>query len=376
MRFAKKTICLLLTAFMVIGVFGSIQAGAKEITLPVPTIKVKSVGKGTGFKVTISKTKDAEGFEVFVYGSGIAYSEYKKECDDYQKVAEVKKNGNAKKTVTIKSLPAGSYKIKVRSYNSKKFGTMTYSEFSKEKSVKIKEAANGYTASYDFSKVKKGDIIKFGAYEQDGNFSNGKEPIEWVVLEKTKKDVFVVSRYILDCLLYNKEYKSITWEDCTLRKWLNGNFYANAFNKTEKDMIKTTTVENYDNAVNGTAGGNDTKDKVFLLSQLEMINSDYGFDESYDTHDVNRRCAPTAYAIAQGTLTLTDSYDPTSDGETCIWWLRSPGDGAHNACIVNYYGNVLSGGNGVGQGRVQSIYGSIHYDCIGVRPALHINLNS
>lgn len=386
MRFAKKTICLLLATFMVIGVFGSIQAGAKEITLPVPTIKVKSVGKGTGFKVTISKTKDAEGFEVFVYGSEIAYGEYKKVSDDFQKVAEVKKNGNSKRTVTIKSLPAGSYKIKVRSYNSKKYGTMTYSEFSKEKSVKLKEAANGYKDSYDFSKVKKGDVIKFGAYEQDGNFSNGKEPIEWVVLEKTKKDVFVVSKYALDCLPYNKKYKSVTWEDCTLRKWLNDKFYANAFNKTEKGMIKTTTVENYDNAVYGTAGGNDTKDKIFLLSQLEMINTDYGFDESYDANDVNRRCAPTAYAIAQGTDTGS-YFKPyktykTSDGEnTCCWWLRSPGYYNNSsleycACKVYFYGDVHTYGT-----RVACYVDLLGFrdedgERLGVRPALHINLNS
>ena len=366
MRFAKKTLCMLLAMFMVAGLFSSVQADAKEIALPVPTIKVKSISKGTGVKVTIFKTKDAEGFEVFAYGSGTAYGEYKYVSDDYQKVAEVTKNGNAKRTVTIKSLPTGSYKIKVRSYNSKKYGTMTYSEFSKEKSVKLKEAANGYKDSYDFSKVKKGDVIKFGAYEQDGNFSNGKEPIEWIVLEKTKKNVFVVSKYALDCLPYNynNDYTSLTWEECTLRKWLNDKFYANAFNKTEKGMIKTTTVENYDNAVYGTAGGNDTKDKVFLLSQLEMINSDYGFDESYDAYDVNRRCAPTAYAIAQGTY--ADSYYQTSYGEnTCWWWLRSPGYEAGSVCRVYSDGGVGS-------------LGIIYYDFVGsgVRPALYINLNS
>ncbi|MCR5206260.1 MAG: DUF6273 domain-containing protein [Lachnospiraceae bacterium] len=377
MRFAKKTLYMLLAMFMVAGLFGSIQAGAKEITLPVPTIKVKSVGKGTGFKVTISKTKEAEGFEVFVYGSGIAYGEYKYVSDDYQKIAEVKKNGNAKRTVTIKSLPAGSYKIKVRSYNSKKFGTMTYSEFSKEKSVKIKEAANGYKASYDFSKVKKGDTIKFGSYEQDNNFSNGQEPIEWIVLEKTKKDIFVVSKYALDSLPYNKEYTKVTWEDCTLRKWLNDKFYTNAFNKTEIAMIKTTTVENFDNAISGTSGGNDTKDKVFLLSQLEMINSDYGFDESYDAQDLSRRCAPTAYGKAQE---ISDSkYAQTSDGEdACSWWLRSSSGNGYRACFVGPNGRVNSAGNFVEGARSSFdthsyIDGYTHY---GIRPAMRISLKS
>lgn len=373
MKVVKKTLCLLLTVIMVMGLFSSLRAEAKEISLPVPTIKVKAVSKGTGIKVTISKTKDAEGFEVYVYGKSIDYSEYKKVDDVYQKVADVNKNGNAKRTITIKSLPAGSYKIKVRSYNSKKYGTMTYSDFSKEKSAKVKEAANGYSTNYDFSKVKKGDVIKFGAYEQDGDFTNGKEAIEWIVLEKTKKQIFVVSKYALDALPYNKEMAEVTWEDCTLRKWLNEQFYIDAFNKAEQEKIIIRSVENFDNAVNGTAGGNDTKDKVFLLSQLEMIYSDYGFSENYNDYDVNRSCSATAYAITQGTWNVGNVK--TSYGEdSCDWWLRTPGEKYKStwstiyevfACRVQRGGQVDSYGLQVNRD-----------DVCGVRPVLYITLNS
>ncbi len=112
----------------------------------------------------------------------------------------------------------------------------------------------------------------------------------------------------------------MTWETCTLRKWLNDKFYNAAFNKTEKGMIKTTNVENYDNAVFNTPAGKDTKDKVYLLSQLESIETDYGFSDNYEKADINRRCAPLDYAVARGVVGFDDrGYFNTADGElTCF----------------------------------------------------------
>ncbi len=371
-KMIRNTLALLLAILMLVELFGIQPINAKEISLPVPTIKVKSVSNGTGIKVTIGKTKDAEGYEIYAVGKPDSYADYINFDEDFQKITEVKKNGKAKRTVTIRSLPSGSYKIKVKSYNSKKYGTMTYSDFSKEKSIKVKEAPSGYKSSYDFSKVKKGDIIKFGAYEQDGDFTNGKEAIEWVVLEKTKKQVFVVSKYVLDCLPYNKEATTVTWEDCSLRNWLNEKFYANAFNTTEQNMIKTTTVENFDNAIFGTPGGNDTKDKVFLLSQLEIINSDYGFDENYATKDIKRRCAPTDYAVSNGCLGF-DEYK-TEDGLDSAWsyYLRSPG----KAEYIDYGSRIPFSVSRVHYTGACDTVSIQLYPGVGVRPALVINLKS
>lgn len=378
MRFAKKTICLLLAMLMVAGLFDNVQTDAKEISIATPKVSTKLISKKTGVKITIGKTKDADGYEVSISGTP-ANSEYcdyfkYKESDDYVYMTTgfstvIEKNGKAKRSLTYKDLQPGTYKVKVRSWNNKKYGTKTYSEWSKEKTFTLKEAAtSGYSTSYDFSKVKKGDVVKFGAYEQDLNYTNGKEAIEWIVIEKTKKSVLLLSKYALDRLPYNKEYTSVTWETCSLRKWLNNDFVKSAFNKTEQGMIKTTTIENFDNAVYKTAGGNDTKDKVFLLSQLEMINSDFGFSENYDDYDMNRRCALAWYKNKEGS-----GSNQTADGEyTCWWWLRSPGYDASSACCVNYRGYVSSGGysvSGVGYSS-DSDYGA------GVRPALYINLNS
>ena len=123
----------------------------------------------------------------------------------------------------------------------------------------------------------------------------------------------------------------------------------------------------------------DTKDKIFLLSQLEMIDADLGFSEEYETADENRRCAPTIYAVARGlyAYTGTDAKYQTKSGEgTCSWWLRSPGQkgdsvGAY-AAVVGRDGNVYAGGTYVWSDY--NSYASYHYDRVGVRPAMVIKL--
>ena len=366
MKKLRKAIALLLVELLAMGLFSSLRIEAKEIKLPVPKISVSLAKNGTDVKVTIKKTKSAEGYEVWVKGD-MNYNGYKKDVQerlvgDYVKYAVIEKNGTKKRTITFKDMPEGKITVKVRAYNEKNFGTMTYSDFSKTKSVTVTKEIAGYKNSYDFSKLKKGDTFKFGAYEQDNDFENGKEPIEWLVLAKDKKSMFVVSKYAIDCLPYNIEDKDVTWETCTLRKWLNEEFYKNAFNKSEKSLIKTTTVENYDNAVYNTPGGEDTKDKVFLLSQFEMINKNYGFDEAYDKRDENRCCEPTIYAAAQEN-TQSIEYIMSEGNWPRMWWLRSPGFSVYNAAVMNIDGDVRVFGAGVYNAGVF------------VRPALVINLN-
>ena len=381
MKLLKKCLAVLLAMVLTLGPFSCLKAEAKEITLKTPKIKSVKLSKdGTSIIVTINKTnKDVEGYKVYisgVYDNSLYQSKkevFRNEISFKDELAATtKKPGTKKQTVTIKaenfsgykSIPSGKYTIQVISYNKKKFGTTRYSEYSKEKTLKVsitETTGEGYKTKYDFSKVSKGDTITFGAYEQDANIKNGQEPIEWVVLSKTKSQLFVISKYALDSMPYDFEYKDVTWETCSLRKWLNENFYNAAFNKEEKALIKTTTVENFDNPEYNTPAGNATKDKVFLLSMLDMIESDYGFSEKYDTYDQNRRCAPTAYAIARDIWCRLD-YETKDDEATCCWWLRSPGSDANRAADVGYLGYAYTDG------------GSVYNDDNGVRPALYINL--
>lgn len=183
-----------------------------------------------------------------------------------------------------------------------------------------------------------GDIIVFGAYEQDNNTSNSKEDIEWLVLAKEDNKILVISDKALDCKPYNQSRDYVTWETCSLRNWLNNDFINAAFTAEERAMIPTVTVSADMNPEYNTNPGNATKDKVFLLSIVEA--------EKYFTSDEARKCVPTEYAISNGSST-SDSY--TKGGKaTCLWWLRSPGFDQFIAAYVNYFGPVLRYGRSVG----------------------------
>lgn len=196
--------------------------------------------------------------------------------------------------------------------------------------------------------AKIGDVVIFGVYEQDNNWFNGKEPIEWIVLDKEDGRVLLLSQYVLDCKPYHKDNVDITWEGCSLRGWLNSEFYKTAFNKKQQKQIMETLIVNSDNPQGDTPtpGGNSTYDKIFLLS-LDEIGK-------YTGTDTERIAHPTLYAHEEGC-----SY--WNDSESASWWLRSPGSDADSAAYVYYHGGVYEGGN------------CVTYGSVGVRPALWVS---
>ena len=99
--------------------------------------------------------------------------------------------------------------------------------------------------------IREGDYIVFGRYEQDGDLSNGPEPIEWEIVAEENGRMLLISRYILDCQPYNTELEDVTWETCSLRAWLNDYFYNTAFNSVEQNRILSVTLSNPDNAYYG-----------------------------------------------------------------------------------------------------------------------------
>ena len=192
--------------------------------------------------------------------------------------------------------------------------------------------------------VSVGDIITFGRYEQDNNIINGKEDIEWIVLAKEDNRILIISKYALDCRPYNTSYTGVTWETCTLRKWLNNNFINSAFTADEKAMIPTVTVSADKNPNYSTNPGNATQDQVFLLSITEA-------------NKYFSQCKATEYAVAGGAYV-------NSDNGNCWWWLRSPGRDQSRAAYVNRDGDV------------SEIGCLVDFDYYAVRPALWIDLNS
>lgn len=264
--------------------------------------------------------------------------------------------------LTTVIIPNSKYNAAVALMNNKKYDeAITAFEAMDGYKDSENQLENCYIGKYGEEKwnkiknIKVGDTYTFGAYEQDNSTSNGKEAIEWTVLDKDGMSLLLISKQALDCQQYNTSYTDVTWESCSLRKWMNGTFLNKAFNAEEQAQIQNTTVSADKNPEYNTNPGNATTDKVFLLSINEV--------EKYFNSDEARKCAPTAYAKAQGAYT-SDSYKTASGAATCWWWLRSPGSSQGSAATVNHGGSV-------------SYYGNIvNYVNDAVRPALWINLDS
>lgn len=83
------------------------------------------------------------------------------------------------------------------------------------------------------SDIAIGEYVTFGSYEQDADFDNGPEPIEWMVLDHQDGRTLLLAKYGLDASWYHVESADdVTWENCKLRSWLNTDFYNTAFNDT------------------------------------------------------------------------------------------------------------------------------------------------
>ena len=202
------------------------------------------------------------------------------------------------------------------------------------------------------------DCIYFGNYYQSN--SSTKEPIKWRVLSVNGNDAFLLADQNLDAKPYNGEDTDVTWATCTLRTWLNGTFLNTAFTSAEQTAIKNTTVVNDDNPYYDTEGGENTTDKVYLLSIAEAGNTAYGFNGEFRTESETREAKNTAYAKECGALTSTSTeYEGNGD-----WWLRSPG--SYRCCASDVFRN----GYGYDIGDV------VENDNAAVRPALHLNLSS
>lgn len=190
-----------------------------------------------------------------------------------------------------------------------------------------------------------GSIVKFGEYEQDNDTSNGKEDIEWLVLAKENSNVLLISKKALDCKSYNTIEMDVTWQTCSLRTWLNDHFLNDAFTKEEQAIINTTDVTADANPADDVDPGNDTYDKVFLLSIYEA--------NKYFSNDSERKCVPTYHVLANKNF--------INDGNN--WWLlRTPGYGQERVAGVT------------GDGVVSEIGTNVDNSHTLVRPAMWISL--
>jgi hypothetical protein len=185
-----------------------------------------------------------------------------------------------------------------------------------------------------------GDVVTFGSYE-------------WRVLEVHDDKVLLLSEYVIEQGRYNLEKTDVTWETCTLREYLNGEFYG-SFSADDKMQIMPTSINNNANRWYGISGGNDTDDYIFLLSLEEAVK--YFGDSGQLQTRVN---ASPAYMINDEYNDARIAYD--LDGAVSWWWLRTPGGFSSRAVSVTNEGWLNINGN-----NIDYIY--------GIRPALWLSL--
>ena len=204
--------------------------------------------------------------------------------------------------------------------------------------------------------------LPFGAYE-------------WRVLAVEGGKALLYAEDCIGKLAYHEEYESVTWETCTLRGYMNGAFLQ-SFTAEEQGRILETRIANDDSLWHGTPGGNDTDDRIFLLS-VEEIDRYFGDSGDYLN---NRRKNYFGDEISDSDLGdgqfITNTYNneralekknPNTTPESeiyLIYWLRSPGNLKENVVVV--YGE---------DGRVNVGGYTAFNPRGGVRPALWLDLN-
>jgi tetratricopeptide (TPR) repeat protein len=201
---------------------------------------------------------------------------------------------------------------------------------------------------------KAGDLVGFGAWEQDGDESNGKEPIVWIVLRRKGDQVLLLSRDCLASMPFQKNVKQeVSWENSDLREWLNNSFYNTAFVSFAEGEAKL----DYRSALISTIvtsqmGGSvrSVHDKVFLLSE---DNVQFYLIDKLGGEGMDAFLTPAAARMTGLPI-----------GERLSWWLCSPLMSAAGGNLVSV---IPAAGEGIE-------YTDASEYC-GVRPAVWVDLS-
>ena len=208
-----------------------------------------------------------------------------------------------------------------------------------------------------------GASVQFGSWERDNNTINGQEPIEWWIIGIEDNKMQLLSKNILDVQPYNDVARNLadtTWENCTLRAWLNDEFLNGAFSADEQEMISSVPriTQEYDFSMV-------TTEKITLLRSPDVFqNLLFGeHDWKWITENI-WACSPTAYAAAQ-----RESLDM---GEDIDWRYWCCGAGATQG-----HGNHGNGDGGFTFPPDQPHLSHTDVDdsAVGVRPVIWLDLS-
>ena len=185
-----------------------------------------------------------------------------------------------------------------------------------------------------------GDTIEFGCWPND-------KKIGWTIIASEGDNILLLSTQVIDANKFHDKYEDTTWAGSYIRKFLNEEFYQKAFTEQEKRRILLRPVKAYKNPLYPTDPGEDTEDKIFLLSVKEV--RDYLEEKDLVMAE------PTPFAVSSGV-----EKDSKTGG--CYWWLRTPGNAGCNVARVSGVGIILEHG----------FFASDNHN--GIRPAMWITI--
>ena len=212
-----------------------------------------------------------------------------------------------------------------------------------------------------------GESITFGTYPQTAD-GDDNTPIQWRVLQKSRKELLILSEFILDCKRYHGEDTNITWRDCDLRQWLNDEFYTVAFDDDERELVKTTRCTNHGE------GNPDTADEVFLLNVAEVnrLKDTYGKDilRARGTEFAKREKADGCHLYVMDKNVEEDYIHEGGQKYGCSWWwlrnrgkLKDEGTDPSRAAFIGTRASIRH-------------YARVTLESYGVRPALKLEVSS
>lgn len=204
------------------------------------------------------------------------------------------------------------------------------------------------------TEFKIGAIVPFGGYH-------------WHVLDVKDNAALIITKKMIEQHPYNNYAGDVTWAECSLRKYLNGEFY-NKFTATEQSRIIPVWNKNHDNQWYGSRGGEDTQDYIFLLSMEEVVCKYFGDSRK----NLENRSAKQRYWF-QKKDENNNKRISTLHGNGWWWWLRTPGRDNRRAVYIHGDGNIGIQGNGTFHYNSNIIHPLTGENYGGVRPALWLS---
>lgn len=179
------------------------------------------------------------------------------------------------------------------------------------------------------NKLKVGDSVTMGTYEQDNDEYNGAEPIKWTVIDVKDGNALILADCILEIMKFGSS--NPRWDDSIVRTWLNSDFKNNFTDKEKKKIITSTVKADLNPDYPTVDQGSTTRDDIFLLSYAEVQK--YG----------RAACQASVYA-----------------NTTEYWWTRTANTPDYGVVLIST------------TGYKNKYY---YYFSYGVRPAMWIKID-